>query len=372
LTGNRYAVDFGSRLDFQSLFYNRNTINTGVIHVSLFPLLLGCSARIPASRVGCNGIHTAGHTLRETLFTWRGPYHFRIDPRSANKQVFDSDRRRIYCHRCDVDHPIRTRAKYRQPPEIDRSPAGKQDFLDQHPEQDTLIFGETVFHWVGGDSDSEHAGLSFAFRNVYSEMRKQGSFSSPVLSTYLNLQRPNHFDAVIVEPETQARFGVVFLHGYMGNVTAQCWVIAQAVKDAGGVTVCPSTVWTGQWWLPEGQQILQSSFDYLRKQGIQKLYLGGFSNGGFSIGHLLPQLADQKGLSGLMFIDGFYGAEDVKQLELPVLILEGTQDTRVPVYMALQFAQEVGDLGTYVAIDSDHFLIIKEPGLVQDAIASWK
>jgi hypothetical protein len=153
-------------------------------------------------------------------------------------------------------------------------------------EQDNLVFGEALFHLIGGDSDSEHENLASAFVDVYSEMRKEGNFSSPIVSTYLNLQTPSHFDAVIIEPDVEAQFGIVFLHGYMGNVTGQCWVIAQAVKELGGVTICPSTVWTGEWWQPDGQLILQSTFNYLQERGIQRIYLGGFSNGGLSIGRL--------------------------------------------------------------------------------------
>jgi esterase/lipase len=238
-------------------------------------------------------------------------------------------------------------------------------------EQDALIFGESLFHLIGGDSDREHENLTSAFMNVYSQMRKDGSFSSPVVSTYLNLQQTEHFDAVIIEPETEPQFGVIFLHGYMGNVSAQCWVIAQAVKEMGGVTVCPSTVWTGAWWEPRGQQILQHTFEYVREQGIERIYLGGFSNGGFSIGRLASQLEDEEGLSGLIFIDGAMNGTQVKELSLPILIIEGTEDERVPVEAALQFVKDVGDLGTYVEINSDHFLIIKESTLMQDTIATW-
>src|SRR5215216_3907442 len=228
-------------------------------------------------------------------------------------------------------------------------------------EQDNLVFGEALFHLIGGDSDREHENLESAFVDVYSEMRKEGNFSSPIVSTYLNVQAPSHFDAVIIEPDVEARFGLVFLHSYMGNVTAQCWVVAQAVEKLGGVTICPSTVWTGEWWLPDGRSILQSTFNHLRKQGIKRIYLGGFSNGGFSIGRLASDLKNDKELSGLIFIDGFMNGEAIRNLRLPVLILEGIQDTRVPVAAARQFAEEVGDLGTYVELNSDHFLIMKHP-----------
>lgn len=146
-------------------------------------------------------------------------------------------------------------------------------------EQDSLIFGEALFHRIGGDSSNEHEGITSALFADYSEMHsKQGLVPSPFLSTYLNLQNPAHFDAVIIEPETDPlpKFAVVFLHGYMGNVAAQCWEIAQAIKVFGAVTVCPSTDWTGAWWEPRGQAILQETLKYVRDRGIQKFYLGGF------------------------------------------------------------------------------------------------
>jgi pimeloyl-ACP methyl ester carboxylesterase len=238
-------------------------------------------------------------------------------------------------------------------------------------EQDNLVFGEALFHRIGGDSDSEHENLASAFADVYSEMREEGNFSSPIVSTYLHLQTPSRFDAVVIGSEGKAQFGVVFLHGYMGNVTGQCWVVAQAVKELGGVTICPSTVWTGAWWQPDGQLILQNTFSYLWEHGIQRIYLGGFSNGGFSIGRLAADLKNEKGLSGLIFIDGFMNGETIRNLGLPVLIIEGTQDTRVPVTAARQFVEEVGDLGTYVELNSDHFLIMKQPTMVRNTIVKW-
>ena len=238
-------------------------------------------------------------------------------------------------------------------------------------EQDGLIFGEELFHHIGGDSIREHEGLIPAFVTAYSGMKSQGMFPTPLVNTYLNIQQPNAFDAVVIEPKEPPKFGVIFLHGYMGNVTAQCWEVAQAVKELGGVTICPSTEWTGQWWKPRGHEILKLTFAYLREQGISKIYLGGFSNGGFSMGRLASELGNEHGLAGLFFIDGFMNGTVIRELNLPVLIIEGTQDERVPPAIAKSFAAEVGDLGTYVEIDSDHFLIIKQPKQIQNVIASW-
>jgi hypothetical protein len=238
-------------------------------------------------------------------------------------------------------------------------------------EQDILIFGEELFHRIGGDSTREHQDLVPAFLTAYSEIRTQGMFPTPIVDTYLNIQRPGAFDAVMINSKEHPAFGVIFLHGYMGNVAAQCWEIAQAIKEPGGVTICPSTEWTGQWWQPRGHEILKLTFAYLREQGISRFYLGGFSNGGFSMGRLASELGNEKGLAGLFFIDGFMNGSGVRNLGLPVLIIEGTQDERVPPAAAQSFAAEVGGLGTYVEIDSDHFLIMKKPRLVQNAIITW-
>ena len=102
-------------------------------------------------------------------------------------------------------------------------------------EQDSLIFGEAIFHAIGGDSAREHEQLTTALQRAYSEMRAtQQIFASPIVSTYLNLQQAASFDAVMISPENMRHpdTAIIFLHGYMGNVTAQCWEIAEAVAMA--------------------------------------------------------------------------------------------------------------------------------------------
>ena len=241
-------------------------------------------------------------------------------------------------------------------------------------EQDGIIFGEAFFHLLGGDSSVEHEGLTADLYSDYSAMRAtQKVFPSPVVDTYLNLQQPNAFDAVVIEPEENRHpdIGVIFLHGFMGNVTAQCWEIAQAVDRFGAVTVCPSTEWKGEWWQPRGESILRASVAYLRERGVEKIYLGGFSNGGFGISRMVTRLRDIDGLSGLFFIDGIYGGEEIKSMGLPVLVIQGSQDDRMPAAEARLVTQAIGDLATYVELDSDHFVIMKLPVAVQDALAAW-
>ena len=255
-------------------------------------------------------------------------------------------------------------------------PGGKESRWINHilDEQDSLIFGEALFHRAGGDSDREHEGITDALESVYSTIRgAQGTFASPVLSTYLGLQQPAAFDTVIVEPETNhhPETAVIFLHGYMGNVTAQCWQIAQAVQKIGAVTVCPSTDWTGQWWGTQGQAILQATFRHLRGQGREKFYVGGFSNGGFGISRMVSTLAEEDEIRGLFFINGVSEAASIRETDVPVLIVQGAQDERVPAAQVRAIAEALGDDATYVELEGDHFMIIKQPDPVQKALAAW-
>lgn len=241
-------------------------------------------------------------------------------------------------------------------------------------EQDLLIFGEAIFHLIGGDSPREHEQIAAALQRSYTEIREtRRVFPSPVIGTYLNLQGSDAFDATIIRPETMRHpeTAVIFLHGYMGNVTAQCWEIAQAVEKSGFLTVCPSTGWQGRWWQPEGEAILGATFQYLREQGIEKFYLGGYSNGGHGISQLVSKLSKEDGLSGLFFIDGIADGASIRETGLPSLIIQAAQDERVSAERVRQIAAVIGNTGTYVELDGDHFIIMKQPELVQGALTAW-
>ena len=241
-------------------------------------------------------------------------------------------------------------------------------------EQDSILFGEAAMLRMGGVSSPEHENIASALHSAYSEIKATHTvFPSPFASTYLGFQNLSAFDVVIIEPEQEAptKAGVIFLHGYMGNVTSQCWRIAQAVQKLGMVTVCPSTNWTGDWWTPPGEAMLRATFRYLREQGIEKIYLGGFSNGGVGVSRLAPKLALEGAPGGLFLIAGSTNGVEIKKTGLPVLVIQGAQDTRMPAAAARQFIAEVGASATYVELESDHFLIMKQPAFVQEAITAW-
>ena len=220
----------------------------------------------------------------------------------------------------------------------------------------------------------EHDGIVSALSTAYAQARStSGAFPSPFVSTYLGFQHPAAFDAVVIEPadERPSLIGVVFLHGFMGNVTLQCWQIAQAAEQIGAITVCPSTSSIGDWWRPEGEAIVRATLRYLRGRGIHRFYLGGFSNGGYGLSRLSKAVAAESGLKGFFFIAGASNGMAVREINLPVLVIQGSADERIPVGSARQFAAELGKLATYVELDADHFLIMKQSEQVRKSISTW-
>src|SRR5262249_43996698 len=152
----------------------------------------------------------------------------------------------------------------------------------------------------------------------------EGSPPSPFLSTYLGLEHPQAFDAVVVEPGTPqpAQVGVIFLHGFAGNFTMPCWLLAQAARPIGAVTICPSVGWRGDWWTADGEPTLRAPLDCLHSRGVRRIYLAGLSNGAVGASVFAARLQGE--LAGLILISG---SDPSAQLsDLPTLIVQGSND----------------------------------------------
>jgi hypothetical protein len=237
-------------------------------------------------------------------------------------------------------------------------------------EQDVSLFALRPLLLTGMVTGREMDGIWPAFSDPYREIRqREGLAPSPFVSTYLGLQRPSAFDVLFIPPETTepADTAVIFLHGFAGNFTYQCWLFAQAVRAAGILTVCPSTNWIGLWSRPNGAATVEATLAQLRQNGVRRFYLAGLSNGGVGASELAPHLAAD--LDGLILLSGLLpGAE---QVNVPVLIIHSRQDERMPVSIARNYAAAAGDRATYVEMDGDHFVLAKEPAKVQQVITDW-
>jgi predicted esterase len=237
-------------------------------------------------------------------------------------------------------------------------------------EQDVVLFGAQAAPSFGAISPSENESLDLKFPQAFRQMKAQGATPlSPFLTTYLNLQGPGRFDVVIAEPGsgTPPQNGIIFLHGFGGNFTVQCWLIAQAGDQIDALTVCPSTRVNGDWWSPQGQSILEETLTYLRQRGVERVYLAGLSNGAIGASRLAAKYKDN--LLGLILISGADPGATIT--ELPVLVVHGKYDERIPVSLMEQYVSAGGPDVSYHLFEGDHFLLLKQADQVQAVIANW-
>jgi len=235
-------------------------------------------------------------------------------------------------------------------------------------EQDVVLFGARVGRQLGLISPAENNGLVPALAETYSHMHEVTPLS-PFLVTYLNQERPSAFDVVVAETAGDARptRGIIFLHGFGGNFTLQCWLMAHAGERIGAMTVCPSTRATGDWWSPQGAEILRQTLTYLQQRGVERIYLAGLSNGGIGASRLAKRLESQ--LAGLILISG--ADPDAPISRLPVLLVQGKNDERMPMWVAERYAAAARATSTYLLLEGDHFVLLRQADRVQAAIADW-
>ena len=238
-------------------------------------------------------------------------------------------------------------------------------------EQDIILFGARVAPSLGLVSPLEGQDLDLTFRQTFDEMKKHGAIPlSPFLTTYLNQQSPRRFDAVVSEPVlgSPPTTGIVYLHGFGGNFTLQCWLIARAANSIDAITICPSTGPIGAWWSSTGEAILNETLAYLRQRGVERIYLAGLSNGAIGASRLADRLKED--VVGLILISGADPAA-AGMTELPVLLLHGKDDERIPASVMDRYASAAGSNARYHLFDGDHFLLLKQADKVQEVMSDW-
>jgi pimeloyl-ACP methyl ester carboxylesterase len=235
-------------------------------------------------------------------------------------------------------------------------------------EQDVVLFGTRLALYLGLISPAENNGLIPALAERYSELQEMMPLS-PFLLTYLNQQHPDMFDAVIAEPavDTPPKRAIVFLHGYGGNFTLECWLMSHAGERIGALTICPSIGPVGDWWSPSGEATLRQTLTYLQQRGIKRVYLGGLSNGGIGVSRLAHRF--ESDLAGLILISGV--DPDASITGLPVLVVQGKDDEGMSRSVVERYVAAVGASSTYLLLEGDHFVLLKQVDRVQGAIADW-
>ncbi|MCA9605960.1 MAG: alpha/beta hydrolase [Myxococcales bacterium] len=235
------------------------------------------------------------------------------------------------------------------------------------PERDVALGGSNLLLIL----DQIHEpGLLDALRDGYDRMRRaEGPVPSSVVSTFVLGQTPADHTVFRISPNGQfdAREAVViFLHGYIGNVTLECWQVAQAANPVGLEVVCPSTEYTGSWELPDGRAIVEAHIERLRGQGVRRIYLAGLSAGAIGASRLAPSLD----IEGLILISG--ASRQATPAAVPTLILQGARDTMTPPGLAREYAQRAGRRATYREYDdATHWLILSHHEAFTNDLRHW-
>jgi dienelactone hydrolase len=239
-------------------------------------------------------------------------------------------------------------------------------------EQDVALLGARVLASQWRLPADERERLVPAMRKAYAEMRWDDAFTpSPVLDTLFGRQTPAAFDTLVIEPRAEtspdlpAKTGVIFLHGYAGSYTLECWLVARAARAIGAVTVCPATGFSGHWRGEAGERTLRATLDYLHARGIRRVYLAGLSNGAVGARALAPRFASA--LAGLILISGATASGD--GAGLPALVVHGSDDTVTSAEAARAFAARTH--ATYAGFDGGHFVLLVRRLETRDAIARW-
>jgi hypothetical protein len=239
-------------------------------------------------------------------------------------------------------------------------------------EQDVALAGARLLamRWRLPPDEQKH--LLPALREAYADMRRDDAFTpSPFFDTLLGRQTPGAFDTLVIEPRGEGRpaspvkTGVIFLHGYAGSYTLECWLVASAARAVGAVTVCPAKDFSGHWRGEAGEPIVRATLDYLHARGVRRVFLVGLSNGAVGASALAPRFVSS--LAGLILISGAPAAGG--NAGLPTLVVHGTEDPMASAAAARAFAARTQ--ASYAGFDGGHFVFLVRRAEARAAIANW-
>lgn len=233
-------------------------------------------------------------------------------------------------------------------------------------ERDIVLLGARLARETGEIPSSDSRDLEDALAEVYERMLKTGdALPLPLGETAWGSSAPADFDALIVGP-IDAESAIVFLHGYGGLFNVQCWQMSQSAPPS-TITICPDGGAEGRWWTLAGRRTLDKALDLVEAEGVRDVVLAGLSNGARGAATLAPGFAHR--LSGVIVISG--ASRTRPPPGLPILAIQGTQDTMFAPGSTRGYARRAGENGTYIAIESGHFVFLDRAEEVREAIAGW-
>ncbi|HEX8697692.1 MAG TPA: alpha/beta hydrolase [Myxococcaceae bacterium] len=240
-------------------------------------------------------------------------------------------------------------------------------------ERDGTLFTARLLLLAGQLPRSDSRDFLPALDSAFERMdAAEGPIATPAVATWLGLQSPDDFDAVIISPDggKAPESAVVLLHGYAGNFAVYCWQLSRAAQTISALTVCPSVGPVGDWWSAQGEETLERTLAWLERRGIRRVYLAGLSNGGMGASVLASRAAHPGvELRGLVLISG--ASSRAPAPRIPTLIVQGRHDSMMPTSRMRAFAERAGPQATYFEVNSGHFAFLDRYQECERAISSW-
>lgn len=220
-------------------------------------------------------------------------------------------------------------------------------------ERDATIVGARLLSGVA--SAEEFPTLAPLLVPAYDAMEIElgHRMGSHVLTTALVGDRGDAFAAFVVEPDTEARGSVVFLHGTGGNLFVLCWQVAVAARAAGLRTVCPSTGFASVWSRSHGERIARAAIGWARRGDVT--ILAGLSGGAIGASRLAPRLSRE--IDALVLLSGADPRAD--DPEVPTLIVQGARDGMMPARLARGYRDAHPTRVHYVELEATHFMLLE-------------
>jgi hypothetical protein len=235
------------------------------------------------------------------------------------------------------------------------------------PERDVSVTSARAVILAGILPANDTKNLVATLKKSFARMdASENTYPSPIVMTSLQLQKKGASDTIeIPAPSADSHSAVLFLHGFGGNFTLQCWAVAQASRKANAATFCPSTRLAGDWWRGDGPQITRDMLASLKARGFDKIVLAGLSNGGVGASRIAQQVSDK--IVGLLLISG--ASPDAAPAGVPTIAFEGANDTMMTPSIVRQYAENTE--ATYVELDGTHFLLLEKLDDMTLKMSAW-
>ena len=255
------------------------------------------------------------------------------------------------------------------------------------PEVEQINLGFKVMPWLDPLLTRQQARASVVDTlAIYQEMESDPDFrllGSEMQRAYLDLfglaGPPGHYFLYDAEQAAaEPRPLLIFLHGSAGNFKAYTWIFSQLAAQEDALLAVPSYGF-GNWDAAGTDFVLAIIDDVTAAYPVDtnRIYLIGLSNGG--IGTLRTVAAAPEQINGYVLISPVMPTELLRSQanahSLPVLVITGEQDRRIPVSYVREQAAAIRSFGSTVDLvtypEEDHFLLFSQPETILNDIASW-